>query len=157
LSQKALPVPYTSVIDVLLLLERDGQVLLALRQNTGYADGEWNVPSGKLEHGEDLVKAMMRESREEIALPVRRNDLELVTTVHHLTPEGRARIGFFFRARHWHGEPTNAEPDKCSRIAWFPLTALPDNTVPYTRVGIDQFRRAERFGLLGWPPTPETR
>ncbi len=37
--------PYTSIIDVLLLLVRDDQVLLALRSGTGFADGWWNVPS----------------------------------------------------------------------------------------------------------------
>ncbi len=36
---------YASVIDVMLLLIRDNAVLLALRSGTGFADGEWNVPS----------------------------------------------------------------------------------------------------------------
>ncbi len=36
---------YTSPVDVLLLLVRDDQVLLALRAGTGFADGWWNLPS----------------------------------------------------------------------------------------------------------------
>ncbi|MCA1702336.1 MAG: hypothetical protein LC808_03320 [Actinobacteria bacterium] len=39
-------------------------VLLALRDGTGYADGQWNLPSGKLEIGEDGVSALVREAAE---------------------------------------------------------------------------------------------
>ncbi|MCA1675506.1 MAG: NUDIX domain-containing protein, partial [Actinobacteria bacterium] len=49
--------PYTSFVDVLLLLVREDHVLLAQRHNTGYADGQWNLPSGKLNEGEDLQAA----------------------------------------------------------------------------------------------------
>lgn len=143
--------PYTSHVDVLLLLVHNDQVLLAQRFNTGYADGQWNLPSGKLEHGEDLVGAVIREAREEIAVELDREDLDMVTTVHCRNPEGHARIGFFFRARHWRGEPRNAEPHKCSQIRWFPLDQLPADTVPYTHAGVELFRRGEPFGLQGWP------
>ncbi len=37
--------PYTSIIDVMLLLVRDETVLLALRSGTGFADNWWNFPS----------------------------------------------------------------------------------------------------------------
>lgn len=60
--------PYTCVIDVLLLLVRDHDVLLALRENTGYADGQWNLPSGKLEDGEHILDALVRETREELVI-----------------------------------------------------------------------------------------
>jgi 8-oxo-dGTP diphosphatase len=146
-------VPYTSVVDVLLLLVRDERVLLARRHNTGYADGQWNLPSGKLEAGEDVVAAVMREAREEIAVDLHHADLDMVTSVHCRNPEGEGRVGFFFRARQWHGEPRNAEPHKCSHIAWFPLDQLPTNTVPYTQAGIELYRRGEPFGLHGWQPT----
>jgi 8-oxo-dGTP diphosphatase len=144
-------VPYTSFVDVLLILDRDEQVLLAQREGTGYADGQWNLPSGKLEAGEDMIAAIIREAREEIGVEVDRDDLEMVTTVHYRNPEGHARVGFFFRAQRWHGEPRNAEPHKCSQIAWFPKDTLPDNTVPYTHAGVELYRRDERFGLQGWP------
>lgn len=142
---------YTSFVDVLLLLVRQDHVLLALRDNTGYADGQWNLPSGKLDKGEDLEAALLRETYEEIGLCLRRRDVSMATTVHYLNPERHARIGFFFRADRWQGEPYNAEPHKCARIDWFPLDQLPDATVPYSRAGVEQFCRREAFGLQGWP------
>jgi len=138
--------------DVFLLLVRDGQVLLALRQNTGYADGLWNLPSGKLEPGEDLAGAVRREAREEVGL--RLEAVRLATVVHHRDAGQEARFGFFFEATGgWPGEPHNAEPHKCGGIAWYPLDSLPANTVPYTVTGVDLFRRGEPYGRHGiWPP-----
>jgi 8-oxo-dGTP diphosphatase len=144
-------VHYTSFVDVLLVLVRDDHVLLALREGTGYADGQWNLPSGKLNDGEDLETALLRETHEEIGLQLHRDDVRMVTSVHYRNPEGAARVGFFFHAPTWRDEPYNAEPHKCARIAWFPIDQLPANTVPYSRAGIEQFRRGEPFGLEGWP------
>ena len=49
--------------------------LLAQRLNTGYADSEWNLPSGKLEEGEDLVAAVIREASEEIDVELDRKSV----------------------------------------------------------------------------------
>lgn len=45
-SSPARPDPYAVVVDAMLILVRDQHVLLARRHATGYADGQWNVPSG---------------------------------------------------------------------------------------------------------------
>jgi 8-oxo-dGTP pyrophosphatase MutT (NUDIX family) len=141
---------YTSVIDVMLLLIRDGAVLLAERSGTGFADGWFNLPSGKLEDGEDAAAAICRETHEEIGLRLDRRSLSLASTVHFRNEHGEGRLGLFFRARWWEGEPVNAEPHKCARIRWFPVDALPANTYPYTRVGVDLFRTRQNFAAYGW-------
>ncbi|KLL10576.1 MULTISPECIES: NUDIX domain-containing protein [Protofrankia] len=141
---------YTSAIDVLLLLIRDSTVLLALRNGTGFADNQWNLPSGKLEAGEDAASALLRETHEEIGLTLDRASLTLSSMVHFRNEHGEGRLGLFFRPRWWDGEPVNAEPHKCARIAWFPLDALPDNTYPYTRIGVDLYQRRRNFAAHGW-------
>src|SRR5690606_25225113 len=108
-------VAYTSAVDVLLLLIRDHQVLLALRAGTGFADGWWNLPSGKLEEGEDAATAVIREAREEIGLTLDRDSLALASTVHYRNEREIGRLGLFFQARRWGGEPVNAEPHKCAQ------------------------------------------
>jgi 8-oxo-dGTP pyrophosphatase MutT (NUDIX family) len=145
--------PYTSVVDVMLLLVRDDRVLLARRAGTGYADGWWNLPSGKLEDGEDALAAVIREAAEEVGVRLHRDELRLAVTVHHRNADGGARIGLFFAATgkpDRQGEPYNAEPHKCAEIGWFPLDRLPSNTYSYTATGIDRFRRGEPFALDGW-------
>lgn len=47
-------------------------------------------------------------------------------------------------------EPVNAEPHKCAGLRWAPLDALPTDTVPYTALGVDLYRRRAPFGLAGW-------
>lgn len=147
---------YASVVDVLLVLHRDDQVLLALRQGTGYADGLWNLPSGKLEDGEHALDALVREAKEEIGITLQPAELHLTGVVHCRNPEGQGRIGLFFatpyRPDH-HGEPHNAEPHKCAALAWYPLDRLPTNTVPYTTAGLALHASPVTFTPLGWQDT----
>lgn len=39
------PERFRTIIDVHVLLIRDREILLAQRQETGYADGQWHMPS----------------------------------------------------------------------------------------------------------------
>jgi 8-oxo-dGTP pyrophosphatase MutT (NUDIX family) len=78
----------THPVDVLLLLTQGERVMLAPRDGTGYADGQWNLPSGKLEHGEHAVAAIVRETFEEIQIRIDPAEARLVATVHHRNPDG---------------------------------------------------------------------
>ncbi len=108
------------------------EVLLQLRQGTGYMDGHWAAAAaGHVEAGETSFDAAARETLEE--LDVTDLDLEFVSTMHrtmHADPIDE-RVDFFFTARSWTGEPRIVEPTKCAQIGWFPLTALPTPTVPH--------------------------
>ena len=144
---------YLSPVDVLLILRHRDMVLLALREGTGYADGMWNLPSGKLEERERLVEALLREAREEIGIVLALHEVRTVASVQYLNEHGQTRVGFFFEAKanpHRQGQPYNAEPDKCARINWFPFDALPRTTVPYTLAGIELYLRGVPFGVCGW-------
>jgi 8-oxo-dGTP diphosphatase len=137
-------------VDVLLLLTRGDQVLLALREGTGYADGQWNLPSGKLELGEDAISAVIREAREEIGIRLEPGELRPVATVQHRGVSGHFRLGLAFAAVldvHRHGEPVNAEPHKCARIEWFPLTDLPASTFPSSAACVRALLDGSRFLL----------
>ncbi|HEX2416786.1 MAG TPA: NUDIX domain-containing protein [Micromonosporaceae bacterium] len=142
--------PYTVVVDVMLILERDGHVLLAERSGTGYADGWLNLPSGKLEADEDVVSAVIREATEEIGIHIERGDVRPVHVVHHRGPEGHGRIGWFFVADSWRGEPYNAEPHKCAGLLWAPFDDLPTNTLPYMVAGLTRYRAGIPFSLHGF-------
>lgn len=146
---------HTEVVDVHLILRRGDEVLLARRANTGYADGLWHAPSGHIEDGEDAHRGLIREAYEEIGLQLAPEQLRVALVMQHRGPGGRPRIGWFFEAvcgpgpGEVPGEPVNREPDKCSGLAWYPLSALPDAMVAYCRAGLDAYRRGERF-VLHW-------
>jgi hypothetical protein len=43
------------------------------------------------------------------------------------------------------------EPEKCSELGWYSLTALPPNVVPYIRHAIDQVVQGNSYSEFGWP------
>src|SRR5215469_4434136 len=108
---------YRPQVGVHLILLRDQQVLLLRRANTGFADGAWSVPGGSLDDGETLVAAAAREALEETGLAIDPDDLAFAHLCHHADPDGLARIGVFFTAHRWAGQPVNAEPHLCSEVA----------------------------------------
>jgi mutator protein MutT len=150
------PAPYRTIVDALLILVRDGRVLLAQRQGTGYADGAWNLPSGKLEAGETVSQAAVREGLEEIGIHTEEAHLRFVHLIHYRNHLGDARIGVFFEVQQWDSEPYNAEPDKCARIAWYPLDRLPEDTYTYTAEGLAAYVRGDHFSNVGWPVIART-
>jgi 8-oxo-dGTP diphosphatase len=127
----------------LLRAGRDGQdapdeVLLQLRQNTGYMDAHWAAAAGHVERGETAYDAARREVREEIAVEV--GELSFVTSMQrtqHADPIDE-RIDFFFTCRTWAGEPRIVEPTKCAALGWFPLDALPEPVVPHERFVLER-------------------
>ncbi|MFD4697356.1 NUDIX hydrolase [Streptomyces niveus] len=151
--QKASPggtVP--NVIGVHLYLERpDGKVLLGLRHpDSDFAPSTWHVLAGHCEQ-ESAVTCLIREAREEAGLRIEPQDVELVHVVHHIDRTGdQPRMGLFFRARTWTGEPELREPDKCTQWTFWDPTALPELLVPYTRVVIDGIRAGRLYSETGW-------
>lgn len=137
-------------VDVHVILERDDDILLCLRQGTGYRDGWFCLPSGHLDEGETVIECALRETREEVGVRLDPVTLRPATVLHHLNPEGKPRIGFFFATSHWTGDIINAEPHKCAAVEWFPAHRLPDNTVPYTIAGLDHYDRKQPIGISGW-------
>ena len=108
------------------------EVLLQLRQHTGFMDGHWAAAAaGHVEKGETAYDAARREAAEEIG--VADLDLRFVTAMQR-TRSGEPideRIDFFFTCRSWSGEPRIVEPAKAADLGWFPLDALPDPVVPH--------------------------
>jgi 8-oxo-dGTP diphosphatase len=141
---------YRPHVGVHLILAEGRKVLLLRRANTGFADGWWSVPGGSLEHGETLPQAAAREALEEIGVTIDPADLSFARLCHHADPDGQARVGVFFTARRWAGEPVNAERHKCSEIAWHDLADLPSDVVSYIRTGLDAHDHGTTFALDGW-------
>ena len=49
---------------------RDGKIFIAKRQMVGDMGGRWEFPGGKIEEGEDLETAIIREMQEEFGVTV---------------------------------------------------------------------------------------
>ena len=135
-------------VTVHLLFFREDQVLLLRRFNTGYADGQYSVPAGHLDGGETVIAAAAREAAEETGVRIAPEDVIFSSVMHRR--DGDERVDFFVRLRHWQGEPTNTEPDKCDELRWVRLGDLPENIIPYVRKAIQNHRDGIKFDEFGW-------
>jgi len=132
-----------------LFLVRGKRVLLLRRYNTGYQDGNYSVVAGHLNGGEPIKAAAIREAREEVGVDLAFRDLDVVGVMHRLSDD--ERVDFFLATSRWSGQVTNAEPDKCDRLAWFDMDELPHNVIPYVRRALENYREGCWFDSFGWP------
>ncbi|MBB6118088.1 NUDIX domain-containing protein [Nocardiopsis algeriensis] len=142
--------PYTSVVDVHVILYRDGRIALLERRNTGYCDGMLHLPSGHLEEGEALHTAAAREAEEEVGVTIDPGHLALAALVHFRQGPGHARVGAFFLATQWEGEPCNAEPHKAGRLVWADPNMLGPDVIPYPAEGVRAWLEGSGFVPYGW-------
>ncbi len=127
-----------------VLLRRGDEVLLQLRQHTGYRDGHWAcAAAGHVELGESVFAAAIREAREEIGIEIAIADLVPLTGMHRTHGNGLPideRVDFFFGCTRWAGVPERREPAKQADLQWFSLDALPDPVVPHEKFVFDAVR-----------------
>ena len=125
------------VTDLMLTRENNGkkEVLLALRKNTGYRDGEYELPGGHVDAGEDLMQAMVREAKEELLIDIKEEDLKIAHILHHYTGD---RVNFILTTSKYEGIPSIGEPDKCEKLEWFDINELPTNITNKVKKSIEE-------------------
>jgi 8-oxo-dGTP diphosphatase len=136
-------------VDVYMLLEREGRVLM-LRRAAGaaYAPLLLCPPSGHVEAGEEVAHAAIRETAEESGIELRRGEVRWVAVVQHRAPGGDMRIGWFFAAAPgWAGEPVNREPAKHSELVWVDPAAPAGDLVAYTWAGLAAWRAGAPWAI----------
>ena len=124
------------VVDVILLLMRNGRILLRERANTGYGDGAYEPPSGELADRETIVETAIRVASV-AGIAVGGENVSLAHVMHDVS--GGGRIAFFLSVSGWTGQP--ASPDVC----WFPVGDLPTNMLDRARVALRNYADGMRF------------
>ena len=138
---------YLAVVNIILL--KDEKVLLSRRFNTGYHDGDFELPSGHMDGNETVRAAAAREAKEELGVSINTYDLK-VSHVMHRFGENYERIEFFLTAESWEGEPEIMEPDECDEMKWFPVNELPANMIPKSKYGLEQSLAGVTFSEFDW-------
>ena len=135
-------------VTVHLLFFREDQILLLRRFNTGFEDGNYSVPAGHLDGDEPVRIAGQREALEEVGVHIDIKDIVFANVMHRKSDD--ERVDLFVHITAWNGEPFNAEPDKCDELRWCYVDALPENTIPYVKQAIQNFRDGIVFEEFGW-------
>lgn len=102
------------IVAAAALVRSDGRLLLAQRPVGKPMAGLWEFPGGKVEAGESLEGALVRELHEELGLRMAERDLEPFTFASHAYETFRLLMPLFL-ARRWEGE---IEAREGQQLAW---------------------------------------
>lgn len=92
------------------LLVKDDKVLLAMKKR-GFGVGKWNGVGGKVQEGETIELAAVRETKEEIGVSINPEKMEKIGSVEFNfrdKPEWNQHMHIFL-VRDWEGEPKESE------------------------------------------------
>jgi 8-oxo-dGTP diphosphatase len=123
-----------------LFIRKGNSILLGKRKNC-YGAGTWGLPGGHLEFNERLVDAACREALEELGLELQPEQLTIISVVDDLQPENNIHyVHVSFEVAGASLQHRRMEPERCEEWRYFPLDALPEDTFPYHRASIENYR-----------------
>ncbi|MFJ8300046.1 NUDIX hydrolase [Streptomyces sp. NPDC094447] len=105
-----------------VVTDEAGRVLLGLHRS-----GVWELPGGKVEPGESVEEAAVRELAEETTLLAEPADVEVIGLVlDSITSSRMTRMTAATAVRAFRGVPAVAEPDSIGRWEWTDPARLPE-------------------------------
>jgi 8-oxo-dGTP pyrophosphatase MutT (NUDIX family) len=127
-------------------------VLLQKRQNTGFADGLWDLSfSGHVEKDESMTDAAVREAKEELCVDIDKHDLNFFTLIHKRDKDSDlVYYNGYFYCRNFVGTPQIGEPTKCSAIQWFDIDNLPKDLIDDRKEALKAFTNGTHYIEYGW-------
>ena len=113
---------------VISLIIKDNKILMILRKNKPDS-GYYNLVGGRMEEGETVPQAIIREIQEETGLNVKKEDVNVVSTLHRLCDNGKYNsIEFVTLIKNFTGTPQNLEPQFCEKLAWIDINNMPSSS-----------------------------
>jgi 8-oxo-dGTP pyrophosphatase MutT (NUDIX family) len=145
--------PYVAAF---VIFRKGGKVAFVLRQNTSWMNGRYGLPAGKVEKGESVKQAAIREAEEETGVKLEPENLKHLLTVYRTSSDDDPEVFWFdviFEATAWQGELHNAEPDKHAELSWLDPDNLPENVTPYVNFFLEQIKAGHAYAEHGWEQT----
>ncbi len=127
------------VIDaVVVVIEKDGRYLMGFRGGVPMK-GLWGQLGGKVDFGESVAEAAIREVREESGLTIHK--LKFLFQMNaHLSENGKDYRIFVVQAVEFEGEASVTEPEKTPIVGWIHGSLIPAELTSASR---EYFERAK--------------
>lgn len=93
------------------------EILFQKRQNTGFRDWMYQLPSWHLEWKEIMKESLIRELKEELNIEVNDEDMNILHISHVICPD-RVYFNIYIEIIKYTWELKNLEPEKCSEIVF---------------------------------------
>ncbi len=131
---------------MVVLNPKADKVLLAIRKKEPHLGG-WQIPGGTVDYGfgDDLISAVIRETKEETGLEINNPQLVGVISTSYYGPQSPLHIVFKGQVDS-EVLPPNPEPDKADDWQWVDLNNLPSNDVNWFRmskIALDLFKKVK--------------
>lgn len=109
---------------LLFLLKEDTQEVLLAMKKRGFGEGKWNGMGGKVEEGETVEQAVIREAQEEIGVGIDEKNLTKRGEIEFsfASPNDTHLLVHVFTTTAWEGTPTESEEMKPE---WYSYEAVP--------------------------------
>ena len=108
------------------MMRPNGDVLMAQRPDGKPYAGYWEFPGGKVEAGEDIAAALVREFQEELGIEI--TQANAWCGVDYVYPHAHVRLHFYV-CTEWLGEPRGLEGQA---LAWQGATIAVQPLLPAT-------------------------
>ncbi len=105
----------------LVYLLKEKEICLAMKKR-GFGEGNWNGYGGKIEEGELIQNAAVREVKEESGVTISPRDLDEVARVEFFFEDGKHLLVHTYFVHTWQGEPMETEE---MTPQWFQYDAIP--------------------------------
>jgi 8-oxo-dGTP diphosphatase len=123
---------FTTHVAVAVIVNSQQAVLLALRHAHQHQGNLWEFPGGKVEAGERVYDALLRETQEELGVMI--TEAEPLLQVSHDYMEKTVLLDVW-RVTQYSGHPRGQEGQ---RLRWCPISDLKHTDFPAANVAIIQ-------------------
>ena len=119
------------------LINSENYVLISKRTNRVQFNGFWEFPGGKVEKGENLTDALVRETKEELGLLLNSSCVAPLTFSVDVKEEQETLL-LLFICRKWNGQPRGLEGQE---LKWVKPLDLSQYKMPPANVFLNSILR----------------
>ena len=125
------------VVTLIGLVNSENYILISNRKNSSQFSGFWEFPGGKVEKGESLSEALIRETKEELGLNLNPSCISPLTfSVDRM--EEQETLLLLFICRKWEGQPKSMEGQE---LKWIKPLDLSQYKMPPANIFLNSILR----------------